>query len=127
MSLYLITVWHAPGIHATGAAYQSPEEMQIAHERVSAYNAMLQNAGAFVGAGGLMPPEEALVVDATAAEGPEKASTAAEVRGGILARGDLQMGGFWIVEAPDDAGARTYAAEASFACGQPVELRRLQG
>ena len=27
----------------------------------------------------------------------------------------------------DEAAARTLAGEASYACGQPVELRRLQG
>jgi len=127
MSQYMITVWHAPGVHAAGTAYESPEEMQAAFERVGAFNAMLENAGAFVGAGGLTPPEEALVIDATSAEGPEKVAAARQERGGTLSQGDLQLGGFWIVEAPDDAGARGYAGEASFACGQPVELRRLQG
>lgn len=63
MSQYLISVWHAPGVHAAGTA--SPE--------------------------------------------------------------GAQLGGFWIVEAPDEAAARTLAGEASYACGQPVELRRLQG
>nr|WP_282442184.1 YciI family protein [Micrococcus luteus] len=127
VSQYLISVWHAPGVHAAGTAYDSEEAMQAAFARVEAFNAMLQNSGAFVGAGGLTPPEEAVVVDATAAQDPSEVTAVRQDRDGTLAEGSMQLGGFWIVEAPDDAGARALAGEASYACGQPVELRRLQG
>ncbi|MDY6055047.1 hypothetical protein [Micrococcus sp.] len=46
---------------------------------------------------------------------------------GPLAAADQHLGGFWIVEAAHDDAARALAARASHACGQRVELRRLQG
>ena len=34
-----------------------------------------------------------------------------------------QMGGFWVVEAPDLDAALGWAAKASTACGRPIEVR----
>lgn len=127
MSQYMITVWHAPGVHAAGTAYESEEDMQAAFARVDDFNRMLMDSGAFVAAGGLTPPEEARVVDAVAASDAGQAAAQAEVREGTLAQGDMALGGYWIVEAADDAAARDLAAQGSYACGQPVEVRRLQG
>lgn len=127
MSQYLITVWHAPGVHAAGAAYASDADMEAAFARLDAFNTSLQSSGAFVAAGGLTPPEEALTVDATAASGREESLAQARVVEGPLAQADQHLGGFWIVEAGHDDAARRLAAEASYACGQSVELRRLQG
>lgn len=127
MSQYLISVWHAPGVHTEGTAYATEEEMRLAFERVAAFNDALQRSDALVAAGGLTPPEEAVTVDATAAPGPEEITARRRVTEGTASPEGAQLGGFWIVTAPDDDAARTLAGEASFACGQPVELRRLQG
>lgn len=127
MSQYLISVWHAPGVHAAGTAYESEDQMRLAFERVASFNARLEESGALVGAGGLTAPEEAVVVDATAAQGPEEVAAQRRIAEGTASSEGAQLGGFWIVEAPDEAAARTLAGEASYACGQPVELRRLQG
>ncbi|MDO5633950.1 MAG: YciI family protein [Micrococcus sp.] len=127
MSQYLISVWHAPGVHAAGTAYDSEDDMRRAFERVNEFNTHLQDTGAFVGAGGLTPPEEAVVVDATDAAHLEEATAAERVIEGTMSSGDMLLGGFWIVEAADEAAARALAGRASYACGQPVELRALQG
>lgn len=127
MSQYLISVWHAPGEHAEGAAYDTEDAMRLAFERVAAFNDDLQSSDAFVTAGGLTPPEEAAVVDATAAPGPEEITAQTRVTEGTASPDGAQLGGFWIVTAPDDDAARALAGRASYACGQPVELRRLQG
>ncbi|TFI26366.1 hypothetical protein E4A41_13120, partial [Micrococcus endophyticus] len=55
MSQYLISVWHAPGVHAAGTAYESEDQMRLAFERVASFNARLEESGALVGAGGLTP------------------------------------------------------------------------
>ena len=52
---------------------------------------------------------------------------ARQIAEGTASPEGAQLGGFWIVESPDEAAARALAGEASYACGQPVELRRLQG
>lgn len=117
----------APDVHAGGAAYDSEDAMRLAFERVAAFNDTLQSSDALVTAGGLAPPEEAVTVDATAAPGPEEVTARARVAEGPASPEGAQLGGFWIVAAPDDAAARALAGQASYACGQPVELRRLQG
>ena len=127
MSQYLISVWHAPGVHAEGAAYASEDAMRLAFERVAAFNDALQSTDALVAAGGLTPPEEAVVVDATAVPGPEVVTAQMRVAEGTASPEGAQLGGFWIVIAPDDDAARILAGRASYACGQPVELRLLQG
>jgi hypothetical protein len=37
------------------------------------------------------------------------------------------LGGFWVVEAEDDEAAEALAIEGAQACGNAVEIRRLQG
>jgi hypothetical protein len=114
MTQYLLSV------HGTGEnPYASDEEMQAAFAAVGALNAELQSGGAWVFAGGLLPAESASVV---------------RVRDGALERTDgpyleskEHLGGFWVVEAADDAEARSWAEKATVACGNPVELRPFQG
>ena len=127
MSQYFLSVWHAPGVHAAGTAYESEEQMQAAFARVGEFNVALVDSGAFVTAGGLTPPEEAVTVDATAASSADEAAASGEVSGGTLAEGPMLLGGYWVLEAEDDDAARVWAARASYACGQRVELRRLAG
>ncbi len=117
MAQYLLSVFHEPGVHAAGEAYESEEDMQAAFAAVGAFNEKLQSSGAFVFACGLTPPEQAVVV--TPGGG--------QTDGPFATDAPAYVGGFWVVEAPDDAAAHALAVEGAAACGQRLEVRRLQG
>src|SRR5580698_5777450 len=113
MTQYLLTVHMVEGRSA-----RPPEDDQQAYEDTAAFNAELQAAGSWVFGGGLQPPATAKVV---------------RVRDGVLSRtdgpfaeGKEQIGGFWIVEAPDLAAALALAERASVACREAVEVRPFQ-
>jgi hypothetical protein len=89
--------------------------MQASYQTVDAYNADLQAAGAWVFAGGLHPPSTATVVRA---QGGQVVTT-----DGPFAETKEQLGGFWIIQAPDLDAALDWAAKGSAACGEPVEVR----
>ncbi|HEY2641652.1 MAG TPA: YciI family protein [Streptosporangiaceae bacterium] len=93
----------------------SEEQMQASYQTVDAYNADLQAAGAWVFAGGLHPPSTATVVRA---QGGQVVTT-----DGPFAETKEQLGGFWIIQAPDLDAALDWAAKGSAACGEPVEVR----
>lgn len=118
MAQYMISVFHEPGVQDAGTAYQDDAAMQVAFAAVAEFNADLQAAGQFVFACGLMPPETARTVNAT--------GTTPSVEPGSVSAQAASVGGFWIVEAPDDTGALDLATRASAACGQRVEIRPLQ-
>ena len=69
-------------------------------------------------AGGLEPPSVATVVDAPRAE--------TLVTDGPYAETKEQLGGFWVVEAPDLDAALEIAKRGSAACMGPVEVRPFQ-
>lgn len=117
MAQYLLSVFHEPGVHAAGTAYQSEEDMQAAFARVGAFNEGLQTSGAFVFACGLTPPEQAVTI----------APDGARRQGPFAPDAPAFTGGFWVVEATDDAAAFALGAEGAAACGQRVEVRPLQG
>ncbi len=76
------------------------------------------DSGAWVFAGGLHPSTSATVVrvqdgDVLTTDGP-------------FAESKEQMGGFWVLEAPDLDAALALAAKASAACMEPVEVRPFQ-
>jgi hypothetical protein len=98
-----------------GEPVPSEEEMQQAYKRVDAFNAELQSAGAWVFAGGLHPPSTATVVRS---QGGEVITT-----DGPFAETKEQLGGFWVITAPDLDAALAWAAKGSAACGGPVEVR----
>jgi hypothetical protein len=85
---------------------------------VDAFNTTLQEAGAWVFAGGLHPPATATVVRAT---GDDVVTT-----DGPFAETKEQLGGFWVIKAPDLDAALDWAAKASKACAGPVEVRPFQ-
>jgi hypothetical protein len=96
----------------------SAEEIQQAYEDVAAFNAELQDAGAWVFAGGLHPPDTATVVriqdgDVLTTDGP-------------FAEGKEHVGGFWVIKAADLDAALAWAVKASKACANPVEVRPFQ-
>ena len=106
-------------VHMVDGASSRPEaENQQAYEAVDAFNAELQAAGAWVFAGGLHPPSTATVVRA---QGGQVITT-----DGPFAETKEQLGGFWVIEAPDLDAALEWAAKGSAACGGPVEVRPFQ-
>jgi len=94
------------------------EELQRAFADVDAFNRRMMDTGAWVYAGGLVPHDDAQVVDNTGGE--------AETKIGSYISGPRRLSGLWILDAPDDVTAHQYAMEASKACGSPVEVRAFQ-
>jgi hypothetical protein len=109
MKEYLLSVIHAdpPPL--------SPEEMAQSTKEVSAFNHELEAQGAWVFAGGLYPPSTATVLRPS---GDEVLMT-----DGPYAEAKEQLGGFWIIKAPDLDAALALAAKGAKACRFPVEVR----
>jgi len=110
---YLLSVYHVDGDHTP-----SPEEWQTTSRDVDAVNAELQAAGAWVFAGGLHPATTASVVRVK--------DGAVLTTDGPFAEGKEHMGGFWIIKAEDLDAALVWAAKATRACAEPVEVRPFQ-
>jgi hypothetical protein len=113
MKQYLLAVHMAEGEPAP-----PEEQMQQTYKAVDAFNAELQSAGAWVFAGGLHPPETATVVRS---QNGQVVTT-----DGPFAETKEQLGGFWVIEAPDLDAALAWAARGSEACRAPVEVRPFQ-
>jgi hypothetical protein len=113
MTQYLMAVHHSPD-----APPPPPADMQKAFRQVDEYNEELRSAGAWVFGGGLHSPEIATVVRVEDGE--------AIVTDGPFAETKEQLGGFWIIEAPDLDAALAWATKASAACMGPVEVRPFQ-
>ena len=82
------------------------------------HDVSIKEAGIWVFAGGLHPATTATVVryqdgDVLTTDGP-------------FAETKEQLGGFWIIEAPDLDAALSWAGKASQACQAPVEVRPFQ-
>jgi hypothetical protein len=89
-----------------------------AYKRVDDFNAELRSAGAWVFAGGLHPSSASTVVRS---QGGKVVTT-----DGPFAETKEQLGGFWVIEAPDLDAALSWAAKGAEACGGPVEVRPFQ-
>ncbi|MEO6790526.1 MAG: YciI family protein [Ornithinibacter sp.] len=113
MTQYLMSVWH----HEDDAT-PAEEETQEMYAAVGAYNERLQERGAWVFAGGLHAPSTATVVDGT--------GTDVVMTDGPYTEAKEQMGGFWVIQAPDLDAALALAAEGSAACRGRVEVRPFQ-
>ena len=94
------------------------EEMQQAFRDVDAFNAELRSSSAWVFAGGLHPPSTATVVRN---QGGKVVTT-----DGPFSETKEQLGGFWVIRAPDLDSALDWAARGSAACRNPVEVRPFQ-
>ena len=94
------------------------EEIQQAYKDVDVFNQELQDSGAWVFAGGLHPADTATVVRVKDGE--------ILTTDGPFAETKEQLGGFWVVEAPDLDAALALAAKATVACKAPVEVRPFQ-
>ncbi|HWG74148.1 MAG TPA: YciI family protein [Acidimicrobiales bacterium] len=112
MTQYLMAV------HSIEGETPSPELMEQTFKDVDVFNAELQASGAWVFAGGLHPADTATVVrvndgEVTTTDGP-------------FAETKEQLGGFWIINAPDLDAALALAAKGAAACKAPVEVRPFQ-
>ncbi len=113
MTQYLLSVHMVDGVEPP-----APEEMQRMFADVDTFNKKLQAQGSWVFAGGLHPANTATVVRVTDGE--------VLTSDGPFAESKEQLGGFWIVTAPDLDAALALAAEGAAACGGPVEVRPFQ-
>jgi hypothetical protein len=85
---------------------------------VDRFNSALHEAGAFVHAGGLHPPSTAITVDATGAEAMHTP--------GPFVQAPEYVGGFWIIDVPDEKAALGWAEQCSAAVQSRIEVRALQ-
>jgi hypothetical protein len=114
MAQYLLSVWHEDDY----VIDFSGEDMQRIAAQVDTFNNELQSAGALVFAGGLHPAASATVVRASGAD--------VSMTDGPFAESKEQMGGFWVVVAPDLDAALDWARRGAAACEGPVEVRPFQ-
>jgi hypothetical protein len=101
-----------------GAPAPAPEAIEAAFAAVDAFNGELHDAGAWVFAGGLEPPDTATVVRA--------GDSGAVLTDGPFAESKEQIGGFWVIEAPNLDAALEWAEKGARACANPVEVRPFQ-
>ena len=112
MKQYLLSVYHPEG------SIPEPEVIVKIMADVDALNAELQQAGAWVFAGGLYPSSTATVVRV---EGGDVLIT-----DGPFVEGKEHIGGFWVIKAPDLDSALEWGRKATRACTVPIEVRPLQ-
>ncbi len=114
MAQYLLSVWHDDEyeVDFEGA------DMQRIGAQVGQFNADLEAAGGLVFAGGLNPASSATVIRA---DGGDVSMT-----DGPYAESKEQMGGFWVIEAPDLDAALDWGRKGATACEGPVEVRPFQ-
>ncbi|HEY1704192.1 MAG TPA: YciI family protein [Trebonia sp.] len=110
MTQYLLSVHHA----GSGPDL-TEEEMRQSFADVGTCNQELMDAGAFVFAGGLLPPDSATTVRQSADE--------VAVTDGPYLETKEHLGGFWVIEAADLDAALAWAKKATVACRLPVEVR----
>ncbi len=113
MSQYLLSVFYTEGQEEP-----DPELIEQMYADVDAVNAEIKAAGAWVFAGGLHPADTATVVSAQDGE--------TMITDGPFAETKEQIGGFWVIEAPDLDAALDWARKATVACRGPVEVRPFQ-
>ena len=110
MNQYLLSVWH------DGDFPEMPEdEMQATFEAVDAFNQKVQDEGAWVFAGGLHDRSTATVVRVEEGE--------AILTDGPFAEGKEQIGGFWVIAAPDLDAALEWGRKLARATTLPIEVR----
>jgi hypothetical protein len=114
MKQYLLSVHH-------DGDFPDPdtEDMQRMFQQVDAFNAQLQDSGAWVFAGGLHPKDTATTIRY------KEGSTL--VTDGPWSETKEQLGGFWVIEAEDLDAALKLAERAAAACEGDVEVRPFQG
>lgn len=120
MTQYFLTVPHDSAEEPTMESMQEfdPAEFAAVIAAVDAFNAELKQSGAFVFAGGLNPPSTAKTVDASSGE--------PRVLDEPFVEAPSYVGGFWVIEAADDAAAVEWTTKAARALQGRIEVRALQ-
>jgi hypothetical protein len=113
MKQYMLSVHHT-GDYPT----PEPEVLEQMYGQVEAFNEQLRQSGDWVFAGGLHPRETATSVRFK--EGQTL------VTDGPYAETKEQLGGFWVIQAPDLDAALGLAQRAAMACMGDVEVRPFQ-
>ncbi|QBR92830.1 hypothetical protein EXE57_11500 [Nocardioides euryhalodurans] len=117
MSQFLLSVPHDSDEEPTMET-MGPAELEAAMAATGAIIEELTSTGAFVFAGGLMPPSSAITVDNTG----ESLSTV----DGPFVEAPEYLGGFWVIDVADEKTALDWAARASKALGGRIEVRAFQ-
>lgn len=115
MTQYLLSVWHDDEYELPDV--ESADTLRM-FAQVGAFNEQVEAAGAWVFGGGLHPASSATVVRTAGAD--------VSMTDGPYAETKEQMGGFWVIEAPDLDAALDWAGRAATACEGPVEVRPFQ-
>lgn len=115
MAQYLLSVWHDDEYDLDF----STEDAQRLGAQVGKFNEEILSNGTWVFGGGLHPASSATVLRAAGGE--------VSMTDGPFAESKEQMGGFWVIEAPDLDAALEWAGKAAAACEGPVEVRPFQG
>ena len=120
MTQYFLTMPHDSATEPTMASMQEfdPAELAAVMAAVDEFNTALKDSGAWLFAGGLNPPSTAKTVDATSSE--------ARVLDEPFVEAPSYVGGFWVIEADDEASAIEWATKASAAVQSRIEVRALQ-
>jgi hypothetical protein len=114
MTQYLLSVHMVEG-----EPEPAPDVIAQMYKDVDVFNDELKAKGAWVFAGGLHPSDTATVVRVKDGE--------VLTTDGPFAETKEQLGGFWVIEAPDLDAALALAAAGAAACQGPVEVRPFQG
>jgi hypothetical protein len=110
---YMLSVYHVEGTPTL-----SPEATEKMFKDVSALNVEMMSAGAWVFAGGLDPVPSSTVVRVQ--------DGAVLTTDGPFAEGKEHIGGFWVIKCEDLDAALAWAAKATVACVEPIEVRPFQ-
>lgn len=113
MKQYLLAVHYVEGQEPP-----APEVMEQMFKDVESFNEEMRSSGAWVFGGGLTTPDTATVVKAVGGD--------VLVTDGPFPESKEQLGGFWVLKAPDLDAAIALAKRASAACQGPVEVRPFQ-
>jgi len=120
MTEYFLTMPHDSETEPTMASMHEtdPDALAAVIAAVEEFNTALKDSGVWRYAGGLHPPSTAKTVDASSGD--------VRVLDEPFVQAPAYVGGFWVIEAPDEASAIEWAARASRAVQSPVEVRALQ-
>ena len=114
MTQYLLSVHHDDT-----PVYPTPEDMEQAFSDTGRVNEAMQAAGVWVFAGGLEPSTTAKVV--------RRIDSGLQRTDGPYLEAKEHIGGFWILDCPDEETALSWAEKGAVACRGDVEVRPFQG
>jgi len=118
MTRYLMSVYGPAELDPETYGYATREELEQSMAETGAFNEKLKAEGYWVFADGLDAATKSKVVDGQ--------GEAPVVTDGPYPEAKEFIGGFWIIDVPDEDVALRLAAEASKACRGNVEVRPFQ-